>query len=302
MSVDTVFAAYGTDTYLYQFGDTGIVLNTEATASSPFVDVVDVVGLDSAPIRSSERDYNGMDGGFVSAEYENVRSIIIEGVVYGNDPAALELFLDDLKENYAPSSTVKPFYIKSPGIGTRVIYCKSLGVKYDVNRARRTGSCEVLITLRAENPAFLGAELSSSVELPGGGVVPGRGYDKSFDYGYGSTGATGGILTVNVASNRPTPGKFRIHGPVENPTILNENTGQLMYFGISLPALQFLEVDLRYKTVRLNGETNRRNVLRGTNVWFLLQKGLNTFRFGGIQPVPGPPNATLELIYRPAYR
>lgn len=301
MSVDTAFIGYELEDYLYKLDDDGVVLNTEATPTEGFVDIERVVGLSSAPARDREREFYGADGGFVDAEFESVRPVVLIGTAYCNNYDLMEVFLDRLKANYAVSRNVRNLYIKIPGVGTRVVFCKSLGVEYDWERMRRTGQTPIQFILRAEDPALYGAELSDDTGLVSG-TVSGRGYNKAFDYGYGAGTATSGVLQFVLGGNRPSYGKFLIHGPVENPTILNETTGQLMRFDIKLEPGDFLEIGLRYHTVRLNGATDRRNVLKGARIWFPFMPGNNTFRFGGTQYIAGPPDASLVALYRPAYR
>lgn len=302
MSVDTAFTGFASDDYLYKLDDGGIVLNTEATPNAPFVDIGRVVGLDSAPARSHEREYYGADGGFVDAENESIRPIVLSGTVYSNNALDLEAYLDSLKANWALSGKVRNFYVMTPGVGTRVLFCKSLGVSYDWERGRRVGVVPIQFILRAEDPAQYGAEVvTPGVELPTGSPT-GRGYNKSYNYGYGGSGVTSSVLSFTLGGNRPSYGKFLIHGPVENPTILNERTGQLMRFNTLIEPGSFYEVDLRYRRVRLNGESSRRTTLVGANIWFPFEVGLNMFTFGGTQYVAGPPNATLQALYRPAYR
>src|SRR5687768_9358567 len=101
-----------TDEFSYQLGDAGIILNPDSL-STPFVDITRVTGLDSPPFRTTERDHEGTDGGFMDAEYEKGRPIILEGLAYANG-SELESFLDDLKANFAPSRTLLPFYFKKP--------------------------------------------------------------------------------------------------------------------------------------------------------------------------------------------
>ena len=129
------------DDLTFQFGEDGVLLNTDPIIpfedlSSAFVDITNIQGLSSAPFRTTERSREGQDGGFIDAELEEMRTIIIDGTVYA-PTYALEPYLESLKANYAPSKTTKPFYFQAPGINGRVVFCKSYGVKYDWTVDRR---------------------------------------------------------------------------------------------------------------------------------------------------------------------
>lgn len=137
------------NTYEYCFGDTGIILNSDAQGL-PFVDVTDIVGLDSAPVRASTIEHMGMDGAYQDAQFMSMRTIAITGTVYDN-ALSPEIFLDQLRAQYAPG-VFNPFYFKHPGSPLRFINAQGGGVKYDVDTNRRLGITPVVITLFCPDP------------------------------------------------------------------------------------------------------------------------------------------------------
>jgi len=284
-----------TQDYTYQFTDTGIILNTDAVPTSPFVDVLKVSGLDSAPIRESDRVREGMDGGFMDSQYEDMRLIVIEGTIY-SPPSQIETFLDSLKGNFSPSVLNQSFYFQHPSVGVRTIFAKSLGVRYDVEVLRRTGMTSFQIQLKAEDPSIYGAQLV----VPGGlaGASSGRGYNRSYNYGYGVTSGSAGTLVCNNTGNKPTKAIFHLTNVI-NPIIISDTTNNSLSFSISIQGSDFLDVDLRNRTVILNGTANRRNTLLGGSRWFLLQPGINNIRLLG---TAGAGTPALTATFRPAYR
>jgi hypothetical protein len=285
--------------YLYKFRDDGVWLNTDATPEEPFIDVLRVQGLDSAPVRITERDREGMDGGFVDAEFEKMRSIVIEGTIY-SPWDAIELFMDDLKANFAPIEDSLPFYLQAPNTGERVLFCKSYGIKYDIDALRRIGQSPFQVTLIAEDPTIYTSEVVSG-SAPLSSPVGGRGYDRSYDYGYGDPVIGGNVTIVNVG-NRPAPATITFYGPLINPGVVHDESGRRLEFEIELGADQYLVIDLRDRTVRLNGTANRRASMLGTSQWFMLQPGSNSFRFQGEDPITGPPDPLLTVSARGAFR
>lgn len=150
---------------VFKLGDTGTELNTDAVP--PFVDVTRVYGLDSSPIRETERDHEGVDGGFLDAEFEKGRPLMIDGTVYAT-AQTLEAYLDKLKEEWAPSPTPVPFYFRPPGQTDRVLFVKPRGLRYDWASDRRVGTQRCQFVFYAEDPRIYDAILSSVV-IPFGG-------------------------------------------------------------------------------------------------------------------------------------
>lgn len=266
--------------WTFRYGTDGIELNTDVDPTSPFVDIERVQGLSNAPYRTTEREREGMDGGFVDAEFESIRTIILEGTVYaGSNFDDLEPFMDTLKANYGPVHTSRPFYFTVPGVGQRIVFCKSYGVKYDMDAARRVGSSPIQIQLMAANPLVYSTSLIQ-VQTGLGGEDPGRAYNKSFNYGYG-TPVTGGLASVENLGNRETDGILTIRGPITDPKIVHDETNRFLAFNIVLNGVQDLVIDLRNRSVLLEGTANRRSAMTSDSRWFLFVPGNNSLRFQG---------------------
>lgn len=263
-----------TDDFSYMLGDNGVILNPDST-TLPFVDIDKINGLDNAPYRTTERDHEGTDGGFMDAEYEKGRSVILDGTLYA-DGNAVESFLDSLKANYAPSRVLIPFYFKKPGVNERFLKVKPLGCRYDVEAIRRMGQTAIQFSMFAEDPRIYTAILNEQNIMQEPIIITGRSYNKSYSYSYGPPvdPAGGNIL---VGGNRPTPCIITIFGPASYPRIINETLGSIMEFDLILADGDALTIDSQYHTVRLNG-TNRRSALIAPS-WFSLLPGNNYIRY-----------------------
>lgn len=279
----------------FQLSDTGIILNDDLVGGQPFVDIEVVTGLDSAPYRQTKRDHEGVDGGFMDAEFEQGRDISLSGIVYANGNP-LETFLDSLKANWAPSATLIPLYILTNDAGLRVLFVKPLGCQYDWDALRRTGMAAITFTAYAEDPRIYSGALQSVILPIGAFIFTGFAFSVGFSFGFGGVTTTADGQFVNNAGNRPTPLIMTITGPVTNPVILNDTTSSSMQFNIDLAVGETLVIDTQYRTVRLNGVTNRRNALIVPG-WFMLQVGNNFIRFRGIAGT-----GTLTLAYRASWR
>src|SRR5688572_19600534 len=256
--------------------ETGTILNADAV-TTPLVDVYKVRGLDSAPFRETERDWEGNDGSFMDAEFEKGRTVILEATIIA-DLDEMETFLDLLKANFAPSSTLQRFYIKAPGVAERFLWVKPQGVRYDWDGLRRTGQAQAQFQVFAEDPRLYDSTELDEVIVQGATIFTGFGFDLGFSFEFGGTSSLSDAVTFIVGGNRPTPPVMVIAGAATNPRIINDNTGQVMQFNIVLGVSDTLTIDTKYKTVRLNGTTNARSSLAAPT-WFMLEPGSNTLRY-----------------------
>lgn len=285
-----------TEELTFRLGSTGVILNTDST-SVPFVDISKVSGLDNAEYRTTIRDWEGNDGSFIDAEFEKGRNVILEGTVISTT-SDIETYLDSLKRNFAPNNTLQQLFFKAPGVTERFLYVKPLGMRYDWDQVRRLGMAEVQISFFAEDPRIYdNTLLSQSISL-GATVYTGFGFNLGFDFGFGGTSSTTDGIFVNNPGNRPTPPVITINGPVTNPRVLNDTVGRTMTFNIILATGEYLTIDTKYKTVKLNGTTNRRNTLLAPT-WFFLEPGDNFIRY---RAESSDPTSSMEIEYYPAWR
>jgi hypothetical protein len=279
-----------------QYDDTGVMMGLDpATPTSFFIDLSKLDGLDNAPYRVTSRAREGSDGGFMDAEFEDMRVISIEGTAYNCDHNSL----DTLKGNFGPSRAVKPFYVYLDGVGQRVIFCKSLGFRYAIDSSMRLATYQFQAQLQAEDPTIWSdPAISANSGLVG--TYGGFGFNLGFNFGFGTTTGTAGYAAAYNSGNKPADATIRIDGPVVNPAVVRDQDGSALAFNLTVAAGDYLLISLRNRTVLLNGSANRRSSLLGTSKWFLLQPGQNNILFLGTAGVGGTPN--MSVTYRSAYR
>lgn len=283
-----------TEDLTFKLGDTGVVLNTDSSGL-PFVDVKKVFGLDNAPFRETRRDHEGTDGGFMDAEFERGRDIIIDAEIY-SDSSVMEAYLDSLKANYAPSTTLIPLYLKAPGVAERLIYVKPLGCKYDWEDVRRVGIARAQFKMFAEDPRlYSSSETSVNISFAAGSSL-GFAFNIGFSFGFGGSGGTDGVFVTN-SGNRSTPPIFTITGPCDTPSIRDDTYGHVLTFNIILAAGETLVIDTQYRTVKLNGTVNRRGALIDPD-WFFLQPGQTFLRYNAVSGT----GSSLNVRFRSAWR
>lgn len=287
-----------TEDLTWRLGDTGTILNTESTSNGTFVDIVSAKGYDSAPFRTTQRDHEGDDGGYMDAEFERGRDVLLRGTFYG-DSADMEVYLDQLKAEWAPSKTLIKLYHKAPGVAERHLLVKPLGLHYDWDTMRRTGCTDVEFSAFAEDPRIYEGDLITEQLGLGSSILIGFAFNYGYNLSYSGLTSVNDAITINVGGNRPTPPVLVINGPVINPQIINDTLGLTMNFRpIVINNGQTLVVDMKNKTVKFNGTVNQRNVLTAPN-WFYLQPGANQLRFRATSTDPA---ANVQIQYRPAWR
>lgn len=290
------------DDFTYQMDVDGFILNDDQNLR-PFVDILKVTGLDSAPFRTSIRDRDGREGAYVDSEYEQARTITLQGTLY-DDPANVEITQDRFKSEWAPSKVPVPFFLRHPGTGGRMLWTHPQGVKYDVDTVRRLGLTDITFNAVAGDPRIY-AE-SETIRTVGvtNVIQTGMTFDLAFNLGFGGVVSAGYPPLVGNAGNRSTPVKFRMWGPYLNPHIYSYTTGDEMVLDILVDQTSdYVEIDTNARTIRYHsaawGVRNVRDLLRRPS-WFDLEPGNNTIGFN----VEG--NASLathlDIIYRSAWR
>jgi hypothetical protein len=262
------------DDYQFQFGDDGVVLNRD-NGSTPFVDIDDVGGLDSATYRTSSKDTEGFDGSVIEAEFESKRTIVVAGTIYGVTYDMMESYVDLLKKNFAPSSVDKPFYFKAPGVDQRMAYGKcTSGFRSNWTTMRRVAIAEFTFTIECGDPIIYS---TNELQFPGQIItqpIPGFSFNFSFDFDFGavSPGVTGAINATH-AGNRPAPFIATFQGlGVDGFGLRHEGLSKQVDFNLPLSATDQVVVDFRKRSVMLNGSPRRGSVTR--EGWFLLQDGV----------------------------
>lgn len=248
--------------YSFQYGDNGVLLNSDSI-TLPFIDVTDVSGLDSAPLRTTTDEHQGMDGTYVDSPFMSMRTIVVAGTLY-SDPNDPDGILDTLRANYQ-SNAATPFYFQLPGRPLRFINSQGGGCKYDIDTNRRVGSTPVQFTVFGSDPYIYDYPAQTgSISVPTV-ITVGTSFNMAFNVGFGGSVAGNSVTLINNGTHTAYP-VITISGPVTNP-VLADAFGITMPFTISLSASDQLVIDCRNKSVVLNGTVSRRTAMAGLK-WF----------------------------------
>lgn len=153
------------------------------------------------------------------------------------------------------------------------------------------------VTLLAPDPRLYGDALRSgtydpAAALSGGGVS----FPLSFPLEFSTT--TSSHLSLVNAGQFPTPPVLRIQGPVVNPSIDNDTTGETLRVVYSLGSADVVVIDVASRSVTLNGAERPDLLDARESTWWEMAGGTNLLRLRGTGMALGVTSLTCE--YRDA--
>lgn len=237
-----------------------------------------VTGLDSAEVRESSDLLVEADGGVHGAFYRGRRPFTLNGWIDTNtDLATMSERADKLlaatdalrqdgtlvwKESHRPETGV---WFRAAAGGARI-----------------SGRIPKRFTLPlvSADDRIVGTAINTATIVPGGasGIV---GYTTPYDDPYGEEINVSGQVTVINAGKKGARPWFVIEGPITNPRLVNNTTGEEIRITYTLAAGQFLTVDTHpaRRSVLLGGTSSRWGAVDNANTtWWELGSGANDVR------------------------
>ena len=120
------------------------------------------------------------------------------------------------------------------------------------------------------------AIISGSCGLPN--PTSGMTFPATFPLNFGAS--SGGSFQMNNTGAYTSAPYFTVTGPVSNPIISNQTTGQQIKLNLVLGASDVIGIDCQSGTVTLNGTANRNTNVDITTQFFGLTPGVNTIGYG----------------------
>jgi hypothetical protein len=213
------------------------------------------------------------DGTYDSTQYFGARTVSMVVRALGDRRAAFETLSKFLR----PSTRPVLFFTVD---GTE----RQITLRPNARSAAFTGtpnSQEFLAQWVAPSGLIEAVSDTVAVTQASSGGEAGRTYDLTFDRVYAATSPVGSVSVTNSGTGFCC---FRaeLFGPCTNPTLENLTTGEQLRFVTTLTAGQWLEVNTRDRTVRLNGlvSQNRYNTLDfSVSKWFQIPPGVSLLRY-----------------------
>lgn len=251
----------------------------ELGTGTPYI-VTEWAGYGIQGLRTSD-DPRPMDhGSDTGPEYLNSRVLTLKVTARGESASGCAGSVDALLAAWFLDSTLdgygarRQLSLKMPGYAERVLFGRPRRNTFDmtrINGRRADGELEFF----APDPRWYSASIQSTI-MNLSQAVSGRGYNRSYNYGYGGAISTDSFPAIN-AGTFPTLPTIIITGPVTNPSIVNTTTGLSIKFLITVDVGDTLTVNFADRTVMLNGTASRFYSKLGD--FFELVPGLNSLKY-----------------------
>lgn len=94
--------------------------------------------------------------------------------------------------------------------------------------------------------------------------------------------SSGGEVAVNHVGDFPRAYPLlQVWGPITDPMVFNQTTGESLVFTGSIGAGDYWEIDLFERTVKLNGSSPVRALDVAVSEWWAVKRGVNTLQVAG---------------------
>lgn len=247
---------------------------------APYIYLQQADGLEAPAYRMSQYDNPGESGGTVSSTLYGTRVVTLAGEINAPDVATYET----LRQNLAYAARIQLDSNSFP-VPTQVSFTTLDGNSYFVNGYVQTfkhplgypTSSKFQVTLVVPDPMVYGSQLQSSgqVTVPVGG---GATFPWIFPVTFGST--TGGVATITNGGNAYSWPILYIRGAVTNPRVYSLQAGRAVQLSYTTTqATDVIAIDMKNKTIVLNGSTNLLSAKSTDSQWFSLAPGTNTIQF-----------------------
>jgi len=234
-------------------------------------------GLGFPEVRLDSYARPGVHGVTVAHNLYGGRTITLEGTIRGADRTAY-------MANRAALEAAVSLRLDSVNVPiARTLYLTDLDFsQYQISVVTKAFMCELTtptmgrwqLQLMATDFIFESqTQTSGTIFLPqSGGVI----YPVTYPVQYG--GSSGGSITASNNGNAPAFPEISFYGPMINPTITNDSTGERVSLNLTLVQGDVVKIKMKPRTVIQGTNTNKLGALiSGSKFWAVLP-GNNTLR------------------------
>ena len=260
--------------------------------------ILDVSGLEALPsIRNQDDNRGYADGMFTGNDFLGGREITITILTLGGNGYSAQANYNSLQRALLPQSTgttIMQFQL-SLAAGLQRVYARVRANKTLVDPDYTYGYIKSQYTFFCPDPRYYDDTLQTAALTVSNPL--GRIYNRTYNlvYGSGSSGANTTIQNDGWATTYPT---ITLNGPIVNPTLGNNTTGDYVTITGSYTNTDIIFLDLDSKFVTVNGAPAR-NLIAGNSTWFGAVPGTNEFFLTGASTLAGTTAATVS--WRSAY-
>ncbi len=250
-------------------------------------------GLDIPPKRTTSFNYSGRDGGVVARQLYAMRPITVNGRIYGDTSTSYAekrlALLSALSGKTPVTLTIVTYDGRSYQVEASVI-----DVQADIINIKQM--CVFKIEFLCPDPLIYDQTNGASFEATLYKAI-GGGYE--FPYILPVEWDAGGVPTNVINSGEATvyPTITFTGGTGENPIVTNTDTGEFIQVNVNISPGDVLIIDMKNKTVMLNGGNIRSLVEDGSTFWGL-EPGGNLLT---LETDNGGDDLTGVVEWRPGY-
>ena len=235
-------------------------------------------GLEAPSQRLDAYDNPGGDGQTIANALHGGRLIVLEGWIKGDTAAEYRTNrstfhqLAGIARDASGRITPKVLKLTDAAGNAYRLNCMVRSLKNpDIYPTRSEWQLQLVAT---DFRLYSESEKSSTITLPvsGGITFP-------FDFPESFGASSGGSATLTNAGTLATPPTIVFHGPMQNPRLSNDTTGQTMELTYTLNEGDQITVNMQARTMIQGTNTNRMSTKTTTSRFWELAPGANVLSF-----------------------
>jgi tail protein len=214
------------------------------------------------------------DGAYPGTDRLGPRTLVLDFQLIGDSPADYDTLVEAVKAATVRQTAELPLYLFNSAYLVKV-RPRRRSIAYDAGHRMRVGTASV--EFLATDPRYYGATLhtlTTGLGVASNGLV----FPATFPVSFGS-GSSSGSVTATNSGTYPSKPVLTIAGPVVNPIVDNQTSGQTLSFSLTLASGDSLVIDTDKRSILLNGTASRRSSLLSGSQFFELAPGSSTIRF-----------------------
>lgn len=238
---------------------------------------ISIDGLDFPTVVYSSKNKGGADGRIITLGGFGGHDIAMEWFIHGDTFSDFVTQRDNFVGVWGKIISDGAKYLKiNRGNSKNIqLLIKAVKITGSVD-AMSPVSCKILVTMETEYPFVVGQTLTQQEVM----LFNGGGFSVPFEIPFSMAGGGEDEVTITNNGNAYAYPTLRIYGPLTNPVVTNETTGDVLSIATTIADGNYLEIDTFYRTALLYaGAINYRQYVSGNFV--KLAVGENTVRLTG---------------------
>lgn len=235
--------------------------------------------LDMPAVRSSDLELLRRHGAYAGDDFLAARTIQLDFSIYADSVEEMQSRMDEFLQAFVVGVEA-PLVFQLPGVAGGVparVWARTKRRSVMMDLEYKYGVAKASVQMVATDPRIYTDQQQSDntglLVVSGGATFP-----LTFPLSFGTVGS-GGSMLLNNTGTFAAPVLFKIDGPVTDPVITNDTTGDVISFTGTIASGSYYLVDTAARSVLLNGTASRYNTLDASAVWFDLAPGINSISF-----------------------